>query len=208
MSEPGEDDDDSNLLLRCRLLSKKVKVTYRRCMNDGTLSKRLVNVREQIKDDQSFETDLNLIRDLAGSLVRISITRSKGIYGIGSWLLHMSLRLLLLIVTLDFLFILLSRWKMTARSKEKAIISHKYLLIENLTNLYYVLYHLSIYHKLYYPKSKKKKKKVIKTLFLPNMKNSLIILKIKEFFLNFYLGDFENCPNFEFLFEKYTLPYF
>jgi len=68
MSEPGEDNDDSNLPLRW-LLSKKLKVTYRRGVDEKNLCKRLVNVREQIKDDQSFETDLNLIRDLAGSLV-------------------------------------------------------------------------------------------------------------------------------------------
>jgi len=113
MSESGGEDNDSSTVLRW-LLSEELKHINKRGGEDS-FSRRLVKFREQIKDDQSFETDLNLIRDLAGSLVRISITRSKGISGIGWRLLHKSLRLLFVL--------LLSRWRMTARSKLKAISS-------------------------------------------------------------------------------------
>ncbi|KAF3558900.1 hypothetical protein F2Q69_00017452 [Brassica cretica] len=64
---------------------------YIRSEDDETFRQRSVKYWEQIKDNQSFDTDLNLIRDLAGSLVRISITSSKG----SSWLLHISLPFLL-----------------------------------------------------------------------------------------------------------------
>lgn len=64
---------------------------YIRSEDDETFRQRSVKYWKQIKDNQSFDTDLNLIRDLAGSLVRISITSSKG----SSWLLHISLPFLL-----------------------------------------------------------------------------------------------------------------
>ena len=98
-SESREDDVvDSNTFLMS--MSNHM---YRRSGDDETFRKRLVKVLELIRDNQTFETDLNLIRDLEGRLVRISITRSKGISGIGSWLLHMSLCLLLLFNTVIFL---------------------------------------------------------------------------------------------------------
>lgn len=58
-----------------------------------------------MRDDQSFETHLNLIRDLEGNLVRVSVTTSIGISG-SDWL--------------RLLFFFLHRW-ITDRRKDKPI---------------------------------------------------------------------------------------